>query len=125
MCTSANGRRGRATTMEISMLSDATFQFGEDLIVAILGLDALYATEQGKGEREAGGDIERLAVLNMSKRHAPAPYGAYDDAIAAFQELVARAAQLPEPDRQLYYGQTCRSAIAFAEWRSTGLSFSD
>ena len=48
------------------MLSDATLSYGEDLTSALLGLDTLYASEQGMGQRGAGGDIERLVVLNMS-----------------------------------------------------------
>jgi hypothetical protein len=111
--------------LETTVLSDATFQFGEELTTALLGLDALYADEQGKGERGSGGDIERLVVLNMSKSHRPEPFESYAAAIARFTEFAARAVSLPEPDRRLYYRQTCQSSIAFAEWRSNGLAFPD
>jgi hypothetical protein len=105
------------------MLSDATYRFGEELTTALLGLDALYAQERGKGERRNGGDIERLVVLNMSKTHQPEHFASYADAKARFAELRERAGALPEPDRKLYYTQTCDSSIAFATWRSDGLPF--
>lgn len=106
------------------MLSDATMKFGEQLTAALLGLDALYAAEQGiTGDDD--NHIERLVVLNMSKSHKPEPFSGYADAIDRFQTLRAEAAGLPEPDRQIYYDETCGSAIAFATWRSSGLEFKD
>jgi hypothetical protein len=106
------------------MLSDSTMEYGEQLTTALLGLDALYAAEQGHVEGDDN-HIERLVVLNMSKSHKPAPFGGYADAIDRFQTLQAEAAGLPEPDRQVYYRETCGSAIAFATWRSSGLDFKD
>jgi hypothetical protein len=111
--------------LETDVLSDATIRFGEDLTTALLGLDALYAAEQGKGEHGSGGDIERLVVLNMSTTHRPEPFESYAAAIDRFTELAARAVSLPEPDRRLYYRQTCQSSIAFAAWRANGLAFPD
>ena len=61
----------------------------------------------------------------MSKSHKPAPFDGYAGAIDRFQTLQAEAAGLPEPDRQVYYRETCGSAIAFATWRSSGLDFKD
>ena len=104
------------------MISDATMEYGERLTEALLGLDALYASEQGI-ERGDDRNIERLVVLNMSTTHRPEPFGDYADAIDRFQTLQAEAAGLPEPDRQVYYAETCGSAVAFATWRSSGLSF--
>jgi hypothetical protein len=107
------------------LLSDTTLTYGESFAEALLGLDSLYAKEQGKDGPSGGGDIERLVVLNMSTSHHPRAYGGYADAIADFSELAASAAALPEPDRQTYYRQAVESAIAFATWRSQGLGFGD
>lgn len=106
-------------------LSEATFRFGEALTRALLGLDALYANEQGKDRRGQGGDIERLVVLDMSRGFTPDPFGDYAQAIERFTVLRAEAEVLPAPDRRLYYRQTCDSAIAFASWRLDGLPFPD
>jgi hypothetical protein len=105
------------------VFSDTTLAFAEELTSLLLGLDALYAAEQGKGEEASGGDIKRLVVLNMSTLHQPDPLDSYAEARARFGELQAIAAGLPEPDRRLYYGQVCGSAIAFATWRESGLPF--
>lgn len=107
------------------MLSDATLAFGEEFAELLLGLDRLYAAEQGKNESIAGGDIERLVVINMSTTHQPRPYASYADAMAHLTDLTRRAADLPESDRRLYYGQAVASAIAFATWRTQGLDFPD
>ncbi len=107
------------------MLSDRSMDFGEALCTALLGLDAVYAAEKGKTGPAGESDIDRLVVLNMSDRHQPDPFTGYEDAIARFRDLAVQAGELPEPDRRLYYRQTCESAVAFAEWRSTGLPFAD
>lgn len=107
------------------MLSAATFSYAESLTSALLGLDARYAAEQGKGERSIGGDIERLVVLNMSTTHVPEDFPTYAVARERFGALRDQAAALPEPDRRLYYAQVCDSATAFATWRDSGLSFPD
>jgi len=93
------------------MLSDETLAFGEEVLRAILGVDALYRAESG--------DEVGLAVLNMDVegRYAPAPYGSYDDAVAGWTDLRARAAELPEEDRRVYYGQLCGSTLTFIRWR--------
>ncbi|HET9661669.1 MAG TPA: hypothetical protein VFP05_15150, partial [Thermomicrobiales bacterium] len=106
------------------MLSDTTMEYGEQLTSALLGLDALYAEEQGITEDD-GNHIERLVVLNMSKSHKPEQFSDYADAIDRFQSLQGEAAGLAEPDRQIYYGETSASAVAFAMWRSSGLDFKD
>src|SRR5262249_8340712 len=100
------------------MLSDTTMEYGEQLTTALLGLDKLYADEQGMTDGDDN-HIERLVVLNMSKSHKPDDFAGYADAIDRFQTLQAEAAGLPEPDRQVYYDETCGSAIAFATWRSS------
>lgn len=105
------------------MLSDATLAFGEEFAESLLGLDRLYGAEQGKDESIAGGDIERLVVINMSTTHQPRPYADYAAAIAHLTDLARHAAELPETDRRLYYGQAVSSAIAFATWRMQGLDF--
>lgn len=106
------------------MLSDATMAYGEQLTEALLGLDVLYAAEQGYAEGDDN-HIERLVVLNMSKSHRPKAFSDYAHAMDRFQTLQAEAAGLPEPDRQVYYDETCASAVAFATWRSSGLDFED
>ncbi len=109
--------------MGCTVFTDKTLAFAEELTSMLLGLDALYAAEQGHGERGSGGDIERLVVLNMSTRHQPSPLSSYAEARARFGDLRVLAAELPEPDRRLYYGQVCSSATAFATWRESGLPF--
>ena len=105
--------------------SDETLRFGEDLTAALLGLDALYAAEQGIAGEAGGSDIDRLVVLNMSTRHRPEPFAEYAAARSRFAALRRTAGELPEPDRRLYYDQTCASAMAFATWRADGLAFPD
>jgi hypothetical protein len=97
------------------MLSDATLTYAEDLTTALLGVDALYRAESG--------DLDGLVVLNMSTEHQPAAFASYADARAGFGDLERRAAALPEPDRQLYYTQVCRSTLAFMRWRADDLPF--
>jgi len=106
------------------MLSNTTFQFGEELTTALLGLDALYAAEQGKEARTTSSDIERLVVLNMSTTHEPDAFASYADARDCFVGLKSKSQTLPELDRRVYYGATCSSAINFATWRESGLDFS-
>ena len=91
------------------MLSDATLSFAEDLTCALLGVDALYRRESG--------DADGLVVLNMSNSHQPESFATYGEVRSRFEELERRAADLPEPDRRLYYAQVCRSTQAFARWR--------
>lgn len=98
-------------------LSDATLAYGEDLTCALLGLDRLYRAEAGDGDG--------LAVLNMAPDHQPEPFPDYAAARARFAALEACAATLPEPDRQLYYAQTCRSSLAMIRWRSRGIAFAE
>jgi hypothetical protein len=99
------------------MLSDATMAYAEALTAALLGADALYRRESG--------DVDGLVVLNMSTTHWPEPFASYLEARSRFAELERRAAELPEPDRQLYYAQACRSTLAFIQWRSGGLPFTE
>jgi hypothetical protein len=107
------------------MSNDATMQFGEEIAGALLGLDALYATEFTNDRDETGGNTARLVVLQMLDHLVPEQFDGYDNAVARFRDLKARAATLPEADRQVYYAQTCESAIAFCAWRSHGLGFRD
>lgn len=101
------------------MLSDATLALGERVMTALLGLDRMYRAESGDGDG--------LAVLNMDTegRYAPDAFGTWEDAARAFREIDGDAAALPEADRRLYYGQLCRSTLAFIRWRSQGLAFRD
>ncbi len=105
------------------MLSDRTMDYGEGLATALLGLDALYAAEQTTEGAEIGDDIERYVVLNMSTTHTPDAFSDYDAVITRFTELAAGADGLPEVDRRRYYRQAAESAVAFATWRTTGLTF--
>ena len=99
------------------MLSDKTLAYAEEATTAILGVDALYRRESG--------DEDGLAVLDMSGQHKPELFGSYQDARARFEGLKARAADLPEPDRALYYRQFCESTLNFMTWREGNLSFED
>jgi hypothetical protein len=99
------------------MLSDETMAYAEELTTALLGVDALYRRESG--------DADGLVVLNMSVRHRPEPFASYPEAQARFRELERRAEALPEPDRQLYYAQVCRSTLALARWRGGNLPFTE
>jgi hypothetical protein len=101
----------------LPMLSDTTMAYAEDLTGALLGVDALY--------RQESGDADGLVVLNMSAHHAPESFGSYQQAGTRFRELERRAEALPEPDRQLYYGQACRSTRAFLRWRAEDLPFTE
>jgi hypothetical protein len=105
------------------MLSNATLRYAEELTAALLGLDALYARRRGKGASGGDVDMDRLVVLNLSDRHQPEALAGYPDARARFDELQSQSRELPEPDRALYYAQTCGSAIAFATWCEDGLPF--
>lgn len=106
------------------MLSDITLRYAEEMTRALLGLDALYVTEQGEPEGN-GADLRRLVVLNLSTTHQPEAMVSYTEARERFAELRRRAAELPEADRRRYYAQACASATAFATWRDEGLSFPD
>ena len=97
------------------MLSDTSLAYAEELTTALLGVDALYRAESG--------DQDGLVVLNMSTSHQPEQFASYDDARARFANLERRAAELPEPDRLLYYAQACRSARAVINWRRGELPF--
>ena len=98
------------------MLSDTTLAFAEDVTTALLGLDALYRTENDD-------DRAGLVVLDMSTDHTPASFDTYAAATARFTGLKMRAALLPEPDRKLYYRQLCESKLAFIKWRQDNLPF--
>jgi hypothetical protein len=100
------------------MLSDATLAYGERAARALLGVDALYRRESG--------DEDGLVVLDMSGGSIrPETYAGYGDAAAAWQELDAASAALPEADRRLYYHQLCGSTLAFIRWRTAGLPLAD
>ncbi len=101
-------------------LSDATLAYGEDMVKALLGADALY-----RSLTPSAGDDDRLVVVNMAPSYAPASFATVDAFEARFDELHRRAAALPEPDRRTYYDQLCVSTLALLRWRTAGLSFSD
>ncbi len=99
--------------------TDRTLAYGERMTRALLAVDALYRAESGDGEG--------LAVLNMDTDGAfsPEPCQTYEDARALLSELKREAVELAEPDRRLYYDQTCYSTLAFIDWRTKGLSFEE
>ncbi len=100
-------------------LSDTTLAYGERMMTALLGVDALYRGESG--------DSVGLAVLNMDTegRFRADSFGGYDAAAACFEDLRREASSLREADRRLYYRQTCDSTLAFIRWRTQGLDFAD
>src|SRR5262245_9785916 len=100
------------------MLSDLTLAYAEELTTELLGVDTLYRAESHD-------DTDGLVVLNMSTSHRPESFGDYAAARGQFAELERRAAELPEPDRRLYYSQVCRSTLAFIRWRAGDLSFTE
>jgi len=110
-----------------AMLSDATLAYGEDLIRALLGVDALYVAEQTAPAAAHEPLPDRLVVLNMSTStaHTPEPFADYPAAQVRFAELRGRAAALPEADRRRYYDQCCASTLAFMHWRTVGLPLAD
>jgi hypothetical protein len=93
------------------MLSDRTLEFGDRVLPAILGVDALYRAESG--------DEVGLAVLNMDVegRYQAAPYTSYEEAEDAWRTLRREAAELPEEDRRIYYDELAGSTLAFMRWR--------
>lgn len=97
------------------MLSDKTLAYAEEITTATLGLDKLY--------RKESGDDEGLAVVVMTQKHQPEDFPGYGDAARRFEELRSRAAELPEKDRALYYGQYCSSMLDFMAWREDRLPF--
>jgi len=99
------------------MLSQASLAYGARAATALLGVDRIYRGESG--------DETGLAVLNMDAegRYLAEPFGGYEEARSCFEELAVEAESLPEDDRRLYYGQLCRSTLAFIEWRTNGLAF--
>jgi hypothetical protein len=101
----------------VTGLSDRTLDFGLEVVPAILGVDALYRAESG--------DESGLAVLNMDTEgaFAPEPFGDYAEAAERWKELRRGAAELPEPDRRVYYDQLAHSTLAFVRWRADGLAF--
>jgi hypothetical protein len=99
------------------MLSDKTLAYAEEITTAILGVDSLY--------RQESGDQDGLVVLDMSRQHKPEPFSSYDSARERFKDLKARAAELPEPDRKLYYRQFCDSTLSVMDWREGRLPFED
>jgi hypothetical protein len=98
-------------------MDESTAAYGVSLAKALLGVDALYRRESG--------DPEGLVVLNLDTegRFPPDAFEGYAEAAGRFEELQARAAALPDPDRRVYYDQTCRSTLAFMRWRHVGLPF--
>lgn len=96
------------------MLSDATLAYGEEMAAALLGVDALLQTD-------GGADDDRLVVVNMDPYRAPEGFADFAQARLHFLELERAAADLPEPDRRLYYRQLCGSTITLMEQRQNPL----
>ena len=99
------------------MFSNQTVEFGKRVATGLLGVDSLYREETSGGEG--------LVVVNMAApgELEPEPFKSYSEAVGWFEALGAEAVHLREPDRKVYYGQLCRSTLAFIEWRELGLPF--
>jgi hypothetical protein len=102
----------------MAMLSDATLAYGERMVVALLGVDALI-------RRSGAAEDDRLVVLNMAPDHQPQTFTDLDAAIAHVEDLRRQARALPEADRRRYYDQLCVSTIALMRWRQGLLTFPD
>lgn len=100
------------------MLSDTTLAYGEEMVVALLGVDDLIKVANGEED-------DRLVVLNMAPDHRPRRFAGYDDAIGHLEDLRRHAGELPEADRRVYYDQLCVSTIALINWRQGRLAFRD
>ena len=97
------------------MISRATLDYAEEFTRMLLGVDTLVRAADGD-------DDDRLVVVNMGPGIEPMPYGGFDDAVAHLEALAARASELPEPDRALYYRQQCGSTLALIERRRGALA---
>ena len=100
------------------MISNATRDYAEEFTRMLLGVDALVRAQEGD-------DDDRLVVVNMAPSIDPMPYGGLDEATAHLEALAARAAELPEPDRALYYRQQCGSTLALVERRRGSLGLAE
>ena len=100
-------------------LSEATLKYGDRVMRALLGLDALYRRENP--------DSEGLAVVNLdvAGRYRGEEFANYEDARRLFEGLQRDAVALPELDRRTYYRDLCHSTLAFISWRRAGLPFLD
>jgi hypothetical protein len=99
------------------MLSEKTLTYGRKITTGLLGVDALYRSENE--------DEDGLVVLNMDTagEFTPEPFATYDAAKTYFTELKTEAQGLPEADRRLYYDQVCQSTLSFIQWRVGDLPF--
>jgi homocysteine S-methyltransferase len=98
-------------------LAPATLAFGETITAALLGIDTLY--------RHESGDTEGLIVVDLASDHRAESFANYNAAHTRFAELARAAADLPEPDRRVYYAQLCASTMAVCRWRQGRLSFTE
>ena len=98
-------------------LSRETLAFGERMMAALLGLDALYRAES------ADGDGLAVVNLDLERRYQPDSFPGYAQAARCFESLRVDARSLPEKDRRAYYDDLCHSTLAFIAWRKTGLPF--
>ena len=101
------------------MLSKETLAYSRRLTPVILCVDDLYTAETG----ETDGLI--VQKLKSAETYLPASLPDYASAREALVILKNEAAQLPEPDRRVYYGQMCHSLLAFVTWREKGLPFTE
>ena len=101
----------------MTSLSRETLAFGERMMTALLGLDALYRAESADGEG--------LAVVNLDleRRYPADAFAGYAEAARCFESLRTDARSLPEKDRRAYYDDLCHSTLALIAWRKTGLPF--
>ncbi len=88
-------------------LSEETLRFGEELASVTLGIDALDRRLHGIDDEYDG-----LVVINMGW-HQVTPLEDFSQARSVLAELAKKTFALPEPDRRLYYLQTCLSLDSF------------
>jgi hypothetical protein len=83
------------------MLSNETVEYSKRLAPVIVAVDALYTAETG----ETDGLI--VQTLKTAENYPPASFKGYADAREVLVKMKAEAAELPEPDRRVYYDQMC------------------
>jgi hypothetical protein len=101
------------------MLSKETIAYSRKLAPIILMLDEQYTLETGETD---GLVVQRLPTAEVIK---PAKFESYDHTRETLRQLKAEAAELPEPDRRMYYDQMCGSLLGFIDWRVRDLPFTE
>ena len=101
----------------MNTLSRETLAYGQRVMTALLGVDAVYRRESADGEG--------LAVVNLDieNRYSADHFSSDADAARCFTDLRRDGRGLSEPDRRTYYDALAHSTLAFLAWRQTGLPF--